>query len=175
MARPFRREASPIQPSEAQEQSSHHRKQRAYTPFPLEPKLFHNLTTTISRLTRSRRSQVRKRLQPCSGITPFWSSKSGLVTHPSLSPRLAPWVSCSTTLQIPRFVIFFFPIVLPHSTISILIGFLAFSFHRDAVLSAWWMTLISSRPGTKPRPFPEGRTSYAGGGESVKIPLRDVC
>lgn len=141
MARPFRREASSIQPSEIQEQNSHHRKQRAHTSLPLELKLFHRLTSTNSRLTRSRRSWVPKRLQPYSGITPFWSSNLDLVTHPSPSPHLAPWASCSTTSQTPRFVIFFF--FFPYRTSAFhdidtdrVSGFYIYSFHRDAVLSA---------------------------------------
>jgi hypothetical protein len=51
------------------------------------------LITTIPRLTRSRRSQVRKRSQACSVMMPSWSSNKDLVTRPSPSSRLAPRVS----------------------------------------------------------------------------------
>jgi len=63
-------------------------------------------TTTISRVTLSRRTQMRGIPPRCLATMLTCSSKPALVTRVSLRPRLALWASCSATSQHPRLVSF---------------------------------------------------------------------
>ena len=102
----------------------------------LDSELPRSLIITILRLTPLLRLRARRRPQTFSVVMPSCSNNSGSVTRPLLSPRLVPWVSCTTTFQTLRLVSFLLPNVRPPAAHSaILIGFAIISFRRDRVLS----------------------------------------
>ena len=100
----------------------------------------HNLTTAIPRLTRSRRSRVRKRSPACSARTLSCLSSSDSVIRLSLRSRLALGPSWPITWQTPRSVLF------SAGCAFALICFPIFSFHRATPLSVQSTNPISSLP-----------------------------